>query len=70
MKIVSIVVPCYFNELNIPKTYAVLKQDVLDKRNDIQFDLIFVDDGSKDNTLRCYSVDKDVNLDRSKLNHL
>lgn len=51
MKIVSIVVPCYFNELNIPKTYAVLKQDVLDKRNDIQFDLIFVDDGSKDNTL-------------------
>ena len=48
---VSIVIPCYFNELNIPETYTVLKQDVLNKRSDIDFELIFVDDGSRDKTL-------------------
>ncbi|SJZ57819.1 glycosyltransferase family 2 protein [Anaerorhabdus furcosa] len=51
MKKISIVIPCYFNELNIPETYSVLKRDVLDKREDILFELVFVDDGSKDNTL-------------------
>lgn len=51
LKTVSIVIPCYFNELNVSKTYEVLKQDVLDKRHDIQFEVIFVDDGSKDKTL-------------------
>ena len=51
MKTVSIVIPCYFNELNIAKTYDVLKKDVLDLRDDIKFEIIFVDDGSKDNTL-------------------
>ena len=51
MKTVSIIVPCYFNEANIAKTYEVLNQDVLTKRKDIKFELIFVDDGSKDSTL-------------------
>lgn len=51
MRTVSIVIPCYFNELNIAKTYEVLKSDVLDKRDDIKFEIILVDDGSKDNTL-------------------
>ncbi|WP_370778045.1 glycosyltransferase family 2 protein [Holdemania massiliensis] len=48
---VSIVIPCYFNEMNIKETYQVLVQDVLDKRTDIDFEIVFVDDGSKDKTL-------------------
>ena len=51
MRKISIVIPCYFNELNIEKTYGVLKKDVLDKRSDLNFEVIFVDDGSKDKTL-------------------
>lgn len=47
----SIVVPCYFNELNIPTTFEVIKRDVFEKRKDVDFELIFVDDGSKDKTL-------------------
>ena len=51
MSKVSIVIPCYFNEMNIKETYQVLVRDVLDKRVDLKFEIIFVDDGSKDNTL-------------------
>lgn len=47
----SLIIPCYFNELNIPSTYEVLKKDVLEVRKDIEFELIFVDDGSQDKTL-------------------
>jgi len=55
----SIVVPCYFNELNIPTTYEVIKRDVLDVRPDVDFELIFVDDGSGDKTLeKLFEVQK------------
>lgn len=47
----SLVIPCYHNELNIPETYQVICDDVFAVRKDIDFELIFVDDGSKDNTL-------------------
>ena len=47
----SIVVPCYYNESNFPKTYDVIKKEVLDVCKDHEFELIFVDDGSGDLTL-------------------
>ncbi len=34
MSKVSIVIPCYFNELNIAETYKVLVRDVFEKRKD------------------------------------
>lgn len=51
MSKVSIVIPCYFNELNIAETYEVLVRDVFEKRKDIEFEIVFVDDGSRDKTL-------------------
>lgn len=51
MKKLSIIIPTYFNELNIKKTYAELEKEVLLKLKKYNYELIFVDDGSKDNTV-------------------
>lgn len=51
MNKISIVIPCYFNELNLPETYQVILNDVFLKCPDCEFEIICVDDGSKDNTL-------------------
>ena len=48
---ISIVIPCYFNGMNIPETYPTIVRDVFEVRKDIDFELVFVDDGSKDDTL-------------------
>lgn len=60
-KKVSIVIPCYFNESNLSTTFYVIQNTVFNKRLDIDFELIFVDDGSKDNTL--LELKKIQNLD-------
>lgn len=66
MSKVSIVIPCYFNELNISETYQVLVSDVFDKRKDIDFEIVFVDDGSKDKTLdelkKVQHIDKRIKI--------
>lgn len=49
-KKLSIVIPCYFNEDNIALTFYVIQNTVFNKRPDVDFELIFVDDGSKDRT--------------------
>jgi glycosyltransferase involved in cell wall biosynthesis len=46
----SIVIPCYFNEQNIPVTTAELVSNEKLFPTDISFEYVFVDDGSKDNT--------------------
>ena len=49
MKTFSIVVPIYFNELNIPHLIPRLKA-LQEKLPDYNFEFIFVDDGSKDDS--------------------
>ncbi|RAV13787.1 glycosyltransferase family 2 protein [Paenibacillus contaminans] len=49
-KIFSIVVPIYFNELNIPHTVPRL-QKLREMLTDYEVQLVFVDDGSKDKSL-------------------
>ena len=52
----SIIVPVYYNEENLLPLYTDLKEKVLTKL-DINYELIFVDDGSKDNS---YNVMKEL----------
>lgn len=47
---ISIITPCYYNEHNIPVTFPVLLENEKNFPADVEFEYIFVDDGSKDGT--------------------
>ena len=48
---ISIIIPVYFNEGSINKTFEVLKNEVFSNFPDLKFETIFIDDGSKDASL-------------------
>ena len=48
---ISVIIPVYFNEGSINKTYEVLKSEVFDNFPNLKFETIFIDDGSKDGSL-------------------
>ena len=50
MKLISIVVPCYNEEESIPSFYKECI-NVIKKIKNVKYEIIFVNDGSKDNTL-------------------
>ncbi len=45
----SIVIPVYFNEKNIPSLYEKLNSTIIENK-DFKYELIFIDDGSGDNS--------------------
>jgi len=47
----SVIMPCYYNEGNLPITTVKLIENEAFFPKDVDFEYIFVDDGSKDNTL-------------------
>lgn len=47
---ISYIIPCYFNEKNIPHTINELILCEKSFENDVDFEYITIDDGSKDNT--------------------
>lgn len=49
-KLVSLIIPCYFEEATVPLFYQATAK-VMDSLPQYDFELIFVDDGSRDNTL-------------------
>jgi glycosyltransferase involved in cell wall biosynthesis len=51
MSKLSIIIPCYFSELNIPVTTKELIENEKSFPEDIEFEYIMVDDGSKDKTV-------------------
>lgn len=57
MRKLSIVIPVYFNSENLLPLYSDLKEKVLTKLNDIDYEIVMVDDGSKDNS---YQVMQDL----------
>jgi len=52
MDLLSIVVPCFNEDEVIDLFYKEFLKEII-KINDLQFEIIFIDDGSKDNTLNC-----------------
>ena len=51
-KTLSIIVPCYNEEESVPLFYAeAVKQESFFHEKDVEFEFIFVDDGSKDGTV-------------------
>lgn len=52
MKLLSVVVPCYNEEENVPYFYEeFVKNETFLKEHEIDFEVIYVDDGSKDQTV-------------------
>ena len=67
MKVLSVIVPCYNEEENVSYFYEeLMKQEAALKQREIELELIYVDDGSKDRTVeevrKLYEKDKRVHL--------
>ncbi|MCE5188135.1 MAG: glycosyltransferase family 2 protein [Eubacteriales bacterium] len=50
--LVSVVCPCYNEELMLPLYYETMRERVLTRLTDYDFELILINDGSKDQTLK------------------
>lgn len=57
MEKISIIVPCFNEESALPMFYEELTKNLNNFTNDVSFEIIFVNDGSSDNTL---NVSKDL----------
>lgn len=57
MKKISIIIPVYFNEENLLPLYNDINEKVLKNLDNLDYEIIFVDDGSKDNS---YNVMKEL----------
>lgn len=66
MKKLSIVIPVYFNEPNLEDLYEKLSANVLQKLEDMSYEIVMVDDGSLDNSYKLMQElrkkDKNVKL--------
>lgn len=52
MDLISVVVPCFNEEESVPVFFEEFVKQTLNLRKQVNFEYIFVDDGSKDHTLR------------------
>ena len=67
MKLLSVIVPCYNEEENVPFFYdEFLKNESYFKEGGIDWEILYVDDGSKDNTAeevkKLHALDERVHL--------
>lgn len=66
MKKISVIVPCYNEEKALPLFYEELLKNI-NKFNDVQFEIIFVNDGSNDNTI---NVIKELNAKDDRVKYV
>ena len=55
MKLISVVVPCYNEQEVLPLFYNEMNKVIAQMQSeydDLEFELLFINDGSKDNTLK------------------
>lgn len=69
MKILSIIVPCYNEEASLPFFWDAIKKeaDILLNRFNLGIEVIFIDDGSRDNTLK---IIRDYALEDQRVRYL
>jgi len=58
---ISIIIPCYYEEKSLPFFYKEI-DNVSKQMENIEFEFIFVNDGSKDNTLNVIKEYSDIDL--------
>ena len=51
-KLLSVIVPCFNEEESIPIFYQEIIKVADQMKHSVQFEILFVDDGSRDGTLR------------------
>ena len=66
MKKLSIVVPCYNEEISIPIFYEEINK-ILKKMKQLEFEILFIDDGSLDQTLK---VIKNLSLNDKRIKYI
>ena len=52
MDLISVVIPCFNEEESVPLFFEEFVKQTLTLRKQVNFEYIFVDDGSKDHTLQ------------------
>lgn len=52
MKKISILIPVYFNEINIPVTYSAVLAEINKLSSQFDYEVIFIEDGSGDNSFK------------------
>ncbi len=67
MKLLSVIVPCYNEEENVRDFYdELMKTESFFKQKDVEFEVIYIDDGSKDGTVaevkKLHETDSRVHL--------
>jgi dolichol-phosphate mannosyltransferase len=67
MSKISIIIPCYYNELNIPSTSLELLENEKNFPEGTTFEYVMVDDGSKDKTWNELQKFKQANPEKVKL---
>ncbi|MBW7844617.1 MAG: glycosyltransferase family 2 protein [Bacteroidia bacterium] len=64
---ISVIIPCYYNELNIPVTSKELINNESLFPSDVTFEYVMVDDGSKDGTLNALKEFKSAFPEKVKI---